>query len=255
MLKNFCFWRKDILTSHKNYFIVAVITGLYLLTTAYVCTSIYDSEVTNGNWGSVSDILIAIFTGLISWATTLLLVIAAINLNEWKSAKEFDNKLQLISKISLFYLKRFHLRLSEVKIFQLVQDSDNLKKGESKLYLKGYEEAVIKLNAEDIEVERSNAKSLKIELNTIEQDIYHLIANVNTEIVDNIHDFIHACKKNRFKFRANLNADYVSISESLLGSARQLPLIREPKILEQFSSYKSLAEFLAQKHKGINIGK
>ena len=56
----------------------------YFVITLWVCTHIYDSQVVSGNWGSISDILIAIFTGLISWATTLLLVVAALNSKEEK---------------------------------------------------------------------------------------------------------------------------------------------------------------------------
>lgn len=102
---------------------------VYILITIWVCTYVYNSNVVNGNWGSVSDILIAIFTGLISWATILLLVAAWFASKEWLREKQYEQGLSLLANMVAYFSLCWERRVILVKSFnnykcRLMEDID-----------------------------------------------------------------------------------------------------------------------------------
>lgn len=227
----------------KSVIAVLSVTVVHLVIAAVICNLVYDHYVIAGNIGSVSDILIASFTGLISLATTLLLVIAVINLKEWKLAKEFDVRLDLIKKLSLFYLCRIRLRVSKVKVFEIEEDIENLKSGNS-LFFKGKEASISKIYNNELEIEFANIKQLEAELNKIELEIYLLIANVSFAKENEIIEFIKDCKGCLVDYKTQLNESYKSISISLLGSPRELSSFPESEAMKRHAGSKTFKEFL-----------
>lgn len=208
-----------------------------------VCIWVYNNYVVDGNVGSVSDILIAFFTGLISLATTLLLVIAVINLNEWKLAKEFDIRLDLVKKLSLFYLTRMRLRISEANISQTDENLKDLE-NRSNPFFEGRKATFEALFNKELKMEMSNNKNLSEALNKTEHEIYHLIANINLAREDDIFVFINECKGCLADYKNQLNERYKSISIDVLGSPRELASLAEPEVLRKYASKKTLKEFL-----------
>lgn len=225
----------------KSVIAVLSVTGVHLGIAAVICNWVYDHYVITGNVGSVSDILIACFTGVISLATSLLLVIAVINLKEWKQAKEHENKCLLIEKISLFYLKCIRLRICEVKCAELRSLTASIKNNDSN----PAEMKIYRTHEDDLFSQDKEARNLKAELSKIEFDIYHLTANINLSLYQVVIEFILTCRKNRVDFKVNLDSKYRFISQSALGSPRELPNVNEPKILKQYENYVTIEEHLA----------
>lgn len=249
MLKNFWIWIINILTSHKNIFIAAVITGLYLLTTAYVCTSIYDSEVTNGNWGSVSDILIAIFTGLISWATTLLLVIAAINLKEWKMVKEYDENIDLMNKLAEFYLFCFELRTSIVEAINL---RDTILNSSKKLKGPELDLSIIITTSIRSRIEVNNKKLSLHEsrVTDAEEEIYRRMINVNDNTHSSISDFLKLCKGTKSEFHATINPKFIDLTSKYSIKNRSLPKWDENELFKKYNKYNGILDYEKESLRG-----
>jgi len=249
MLKNFCFWIRDILTSHKNIFIAAVITGLYLLITAYVCTSIYDSEVTNGNWGSVSDILIAIFTGLISWATTLLLVIAAINLNEWKKIKEYDENIDLMNKLAEFYLLCFELRKSIVETISL-QDSILTPRNNLQGPVFDLSQIITANIRSRIEDQNKKLSLHESRVTDAEDEIYRRMINVNENTHSSISDFLKLCKETKSNFYATINSKFIDLASKYSIENRSLPKLNENELFKKYHKYNEILDYEKESLRG-----
>ncbi len=78
------------------------ITFAYLIL-IFISLLAYGCFVKGGSWGSFSDVVIAIFTILISYSTTLLLIAAYLTASSWIHEKRYDFSWELIKKLSELY--------------------------------------------------------------------------------------------------------------------------------------------------------
>ncbi|MCG9708227.1 hypothetical protein L1D46_05355 [Pseudoalteromonas sp. Isolate3] len=93
----------------KSVIAVLSVTVVHLVIAAVICNWVYDHYVITGNIGSVSDILIASFTGLISLATTLLLVLAWMTKESWLEQIKKQRELNFLDNfIEYYYECWFH---------------------------------------------------------------------------------------------------------------------------------------------------
>lgn len=79
-----------------------IITVIYFFI-LYGCYWWNDHNVATSNWGSSSDIVTAVFTLLISWATTLLLLAAWLTAGNWLEQSKHENAEKLLTSINELY--------------------------------------------------------------------------------------------------------------------------------------------------------
>ena len=77
---------------------------------------VYGCSVKGGAWGSFSDVVIAIFTILISYSTTLLLIAAYLTASSWIHEKRYDFSWELIKKLSELYFLMHSKKSTQNKI-------------------------------------------------------------------------------------------------------------------------------------------
>jgi hypothetical protein len=96
------------------------ITFIYLMLVLVIILA-YGFFVKGGSWGSLSDVVIAVFTVLIAYTTNMLLVAAWLTSNSWLDEKKFSSSLSLLKDISGYYHITFELRKCQVKAFDLYE--------------------------------------------------------------------------------------------------------------------------------------
>lgn len=93
-----------------------IITVIYFFI-LYGCYWWNDHNVATSNWGSSSDIVTAVFTLLISWATTLLLLAAWLTAGNWLEQNKYKNAEKLLTSINELYFC-----LHEYKTLEMTND-------------------------------------------------------------------------------------------------------------------------------------
>jgi len=97
----------------KNWFIWLTAGYLALIILLFL---FYGFQVKDGNWGSFSDVIIAVFTILISYSTTLLLVAAYLTASNWLHEKRHDFAWDFMKKLSELYFLMHSKRSTSNKI-------------------------------------------------------------------------------------------------------------------------------------------
>ena len=94
------------------------VTGSYLVLFVSLLL-LYGLCVQGGVWGSFSDVLIAAFTILISYSTTLLLAAAYLTASSWIHEKKYDFAWDFMKKLSELYFLMHSKRSTLNKIIAL----------------------------------------------------------------------------------------------------------------------------------------
>ena len=208
----------------KRFKVIASIVTIFYLLVLYVCYWWSDHNVATANWGSTSDIVIAVFTFMISYSTTLLLVAA----NSWREQQKYKEGSEFLSKFIAFYFQLMECRKKEVLIYFIVDELNNLRgklvnatEGEQSI---DYDKEIRKLEKTKVEIEKKSASSTMI-LNSLIEDAakFLFVFDKPTEILE----FMYEAQLIRSEFHSNFSPFFKTISKACLGEVRDLPKTRE----------------------------
>ena len=133
----------------RKYIIAVCITTLIYFVVALGCIYWSDKNIIDGNWGSVSDLVIAVFTWLISLATTLLLVVALVTGDSWLHQKKYDQANELIAHLSELYFLS-HLKLSCRKKVNALKSIESIKTGDKQFITQEVRDLLSRLGIDPI---------------------------------------------------------------------------------------------------------
>lgn len=225
------------------------ITVIHLAIALCVCTFVYNHHVIDGNWGSTSDILVAIFTGIISWATTLLFVVAFKTANSWKNQKKYDLASELLSLYISFYQKLVEHRELEVQIYIMIGLLEN---NNAELRNNSYRRAMAemagsinegpspidKMQMRRCDMLHSSISQNETRLGKCQSDIDLLIRDIEKIIfhfsrTDKGVSFLRECRKLRSDFYEKMAPFFMQMSSHCF-ERRVLPRIPEDENIKKF---------------------
>lgn len=205
---------------------------LFLITIAYVAlfaaiVLLYGYKVSGGVMGSLSDVVIAFFTLLISYSTTLLVVAA----NSWREQQEYQAGSEFLSKFIAFYFQLIECRRQEVLIYRVI---DELLCIQEKNGDGIYDEQINKLLSTKKEVKENFKKSL-LKLNSHIEDAAKnsFLFGSSTDILELMYD----SQLIRCDFHSKLSPAFEVLSKACIRQTMQLPKTRE---IEYISEYKDI---------------
>ena len=79
----------------------------------------YGFLVKGGSWGSFSDVTIAVFTVLIAYTTSLLLIAAWVTGNSWLEQSKHHSAKELLQTLSAFYFTIHEVHTMQIKLQSL----------------------------------------------------------------------------------------------------------------------------------------
>ncbi|TMO73149.1 hypothetical protein CWC17_11670 [Pseudoalteromonas sp. S3785] len=207
----------------RKYFIWITAGYLLLIISLFL---LYGFYVKDGSWGSFSDVVIAFFTLLISYSTTLLVVAA----NSWREQQKYQMGSEFLSKFVSFYFQLTECRSQEVLIYYLI-DEINCTQGKAKYGAISYDEHINTLKSKKKELEENYENSL-LKLNSHFEDAAKnsFLFGSSTNILELMYD----AQLIRSDFYSKLSPAFEVLSTTCIGHATQLPKTKESEYISKY---------------------
>ena len=201
------------------------VTGSYLILFVSLLL-LYGFFVPNGVWGSFSDVVIALFTLLISYSTTLLVVAAS----SWREQQKYQMGSEFLSKFLTFYFQLMECRRKEVLIYYII-DEINCTKEKAKDETYNYEEQINKLKSTKKEIKENFKNSvLKFNSDIEEAAKCSFIFKRSTDVLE----LMYEAQLIRSDFHLKLSPAYKALSKACIGKELQLPKIKQRYYISKY---------------------
>ncbi len=230
-------------------------TTLAYVALIFVLVLSYGYLVKGGSWGSLSDVVIAVFTILIAYTTNLILIAAWLASNDWNKEKKYELGLSLLSNLVSFYALCWELRVLRVRSFHeykwilmedkeiescsILQDDDATNE-----CIKNVKIAV-KDSKEELMIIKRKIKELESRAEKLHGNCLLEASIYGNDIVEKVDEFVKQ-SKNIKTSNKGANTSFNDIAKLVLHSPRNLPNLPSDKetlaLLNDYSNYSHLDE-------------